>query len=58
MTTQRTASMTAASTVTTGRRGAARRAWRKIGATIHEMNYAAVRVAMPRIPGQPTGTGA
>ena len=56
MTTQRSASMTSPSTVTTGR-GVARRTWRKLGATIHEMNYAAGRVATPRIPRQPETTG-
>jgi hypothetical protein len=49
MTTQRTTSMTSASPGPTGP-GAARRAWRKIGEAIREMNYAAARVAMPRVP--------
>ena len=57
MTTQRSASMTSPSTVTTGR-GVARRTWRKLGAAIQEMNYAAGRVATPRIPRQPEKTGA
>lgn len=47
MSTRHTASTTATSTVTTGR-GMARRAWHKIGETVHEMNYAACRVATPR----------
>jgi len=57
MTTQRTASMSSPGTVTTGRR-VARRTWRKLGAAIQEMNYAAGRVATPRIPRQPEKTGA
>jgi hypothetical protein len=51
MSTQHTASTTFAGTVTTGR-GVARKAWRKIGATISEMNYAACRVATPRTVSQ------
>ena len=58
MTTQRTAPTTTQSTATAGRPGAARRAWRKIGATIHEMNYAAGRVALPRVTRQSARTGA
>jgi hypothetical protein len=51
MTTQHSASTSFAGTVTTGR-GVGRRAWRKIGETFHDMNYAACRVASPRIPGK------
>jgi hypothetical protein len=57
MTTQCTSSMTSPGPVTAGR-GVARRTWRKVGAAIHEMNYAAGRVATPRIPRQPEKTGA
>jgi hypothetical protein len=54
MTTQRTAPMTSASPGPTGTASAstvtaARRAWRKIGEAIREMNYAAGRVAVPRV---------
>jgi hypothetical protein len=49
MSTQHRASTTFPGTVTTGR-GVARRAWRKIGETVHDMNYAAGRVATPRVP--------
>jgi hypothetical protein len=37
-------------TETTGR-GLAHRTWRRIGAAIHEMNYAAGLVAAPNMPG-------
>jgi hypothetical protein len=48
MSTRHTASTTS---VTTGR-AVARKVWRKIGETVHEMNYAACRVATPRTPSQ------
>lgn len=56
MTTQRTTTMNSAGTVTAGR-GAASRTWRKISATIREMNYAAGRVASPRVPARPARGG-
>ncbi len=42
----------------TTRRGLAHRTWRRIGAAIHEMNYAAGLVAAPSIPRRQAGTGA
>jgi len=44
-------------TETTGR-GLANRTWHRIGAAIHEMNYAAGLVAAPNIPGRQARTGA
>jgi hypothetical protein len=44
-------------TETTGR-GLAHRTWHRIGAVIHEMNYAAGLVAAPNIPGRQARTGA
>ena len=44
---------TASTTFVTAGRGMARKAWRKIGATVNEMNYAACRVATPRTASQP-----
>ena len=38
-------------------RGLTRRAWHAIGATIREMNYAAGRVATPRVPARPARGG-
>lgn len=57
MSTQHTASTTSTSTVTTGR-GMVRRAWHMIGETVHEMNYAACRVATPRTASLPARRGA
>jgi hypothetical protein len=56
MTSQRTASMTVPTSATTGR-AVIRRAWDKLGATIQEMNYAAGRVALPRVSGESARTG-
>ena len=60
MTTRRTASMSPAGSrpPETTRRGLANRTWRRIGAAIHEMNYAAGLVAAPNIPGRQARTGA
>ena len=38
--------------------GLANRTWHRIGAAIHEMNYAAGLVAAPNIPGRRARTGA
>ncbi len=53
MRTQHTASMTPAGArrAATSRRGLARAA-RRVGAVIREMNYAACRVAEPRVTGR------
>jgi hypothetical protein len=60
MTTRRTASMSPAGSrpTETTRRGLANRTWHRIGAAIHEMNYAAGLVAAPNIPGRQARTGA
>lgn len=60
MTTRLTAPMSPAGsrpTQTTGR-GLANRTWHRIGAAIHEMNYAAGLVAAPNIRGRRARTGA
>ena len=57
MTTRLAASMSPAGSRPTGR-GLAQRTWRRIGAAIHEMNYAAGLVAAPSIPGRQARTGA
>ncbi len=60
MTTRLTAPMSTAGsrpTQTTGR-GLANRTWHRIGAAIHEMNYAAGLVAAPNIPGRRARAGA
>ena len=60
MTTRRTASMSPAGSrpTETTRRGLENRTWHRIGAAIHEMNYAAGLVAAPNIPGRQARTGA
>lgn len=49
-----TRTTTPAGTRTTGPdgRGLARRAWRRIGEVISDMNYAASRLAEPRVTGR------
>ena len=60
MTTRRTAPMFPAGSrpTETPRRGLAHRTWHKIGAAMHEMNYAAGLVAAPNIPGRQARNGA
>lgn len=60
MTTRLTAPMSPAGSrpAKATRPGLARRTWDRIGAAIHEMNYAAGLVAAPNIPGRQARTGA
>ena len=60
MATRRTAPISAAGSrpTETNDRGLAHRTWHRIGAAIHEMNYAAGLVAAPNLPGRRGRTGA